>query len=197
MSPRPGTTSGSGPHDAQSQSPETPSNTSYPLDGLASPQYKDEDPEQGSAPVSGPHDLELGSDPLLPADHFENLSDSDFDEYLVREELRQDPPFSCTPAGFVAWCRGPVPPHIYRVNPWFPKWQAAPARLVDRRAPRRWMKIALLLVGLVVWIAVFFSTLKASVAGQGASGYGRPVKLSCLHSLWYVLFWLFSSRPKC
>lgn len=191
MSPRPGNTSRSGPQNAHSQSPEESPSSSYPLGGLASPQYKDEeDPEQARGPGPGPGpDLEVGSDPLLPAEHFEDLdSDSDIDDYLDREELKRDPPFSCTPVGFVAWCRGPVPPHIYRVNPWFPKWQAAPTRLVDRWAPRRWMKIALLLVGLVVWIAVFFSTLKASVAGQGASGYGRPVKLSCHHRLWYVLF---------
>jgi hypothetical protein len=48
------------------------------------------------------------------------------------------------------------------------------------------MKIAALLLGVVFWIAVFFSSLKASVAEQEVLGYGQPVKLSCHHRLWYV-----------
>jgi hypothetical protein len=49
------------------------------------------------------------------------------------------------------------------------------------------VKIALLVGGLIFWIAVFFASLQASVAGQEISGYGKPVKLSCHHRLWYVL----------
>ncbi|KAJ5665490.1 uncharacterized protein N7477_007938 [Penicillium maclennaniae] len=122
---------------------------------------------------------------LLPGhpDDFE-FEDEDYDEFDVDREVARDPPFSCTFHGFIAWCRGPVPPHVYRINPWFPKWQAAPARLVDRWAPKRFMKIAALLLGVVFWVAVFFSSLKASVAEQEVPGYGQPVKLSCHHRLW-------------
>lgn len=144
--------------------------------------YRDADPARAKG-----DDLELGgSVPLLPGHPDDFDDDEDDDEFNFDREDRYDPPFSCTFAGFVAWCRGPVPPQIYRINPWFPKWQAAPARLVDRWAPKRAMKTAALLLGVVFWIAVFFSSLKASVAEQEVLGYGQPVKLSCHHRLWYV-----------
>lgn len=177
-----------------SPSPEKRTSDSYSLHEFDTPEYRDEeDPERARRPrqSGGYGDLELGSVPLLPADipdqfHISDDSDFDDDEFHPRESFRHDPPFSCTLAGLAAWCRGPVPPHVYRVNPWFPKWQAAPGRLVERWAPRRWMKIALLLAGLVFWAGVFFSSLKASVAEQMVPGYGRPVKLSCDSRLWYV-----------
>jgi hypothetical protein len=136
-------------------------------------------------------DLELGSVPLLPAGYPDELHDlddsgSDFFDYEERDESRQDPPLCCTFARFCAWLRGPVPPHVYHIKPWFPRWQSAPARLVERWAPQRRVKIALLLGGLIFWIAVFFASLQASVAGQEVLGYGQPVKLSCHHRLWYV-----------
>lgn len=100
---------------------------------------------------------------------------------------RHDPRFSCSPSGICAWLRGPTPPHVYHINPWFPKWQSAPARMIDRWLPRRNAKIALLLCGLVFWMTVFFSALKASMADQEVPGYGQPIKLSCHSRLWYVV----------
>ncbi|KAJ5524746.1 hypothetical protein N7494_011396 [Penicillium frequentans] len=133
-------------------------------------------------------DIELGNVPLLPAEHYDfEDSDSEFhfsDESISPDQFRHDPPFSCTLSGFSAWLRGPTPPHVYHINPWFPRWQAAPTRLIDRFVPRMGAKIALLLLGLVFWIAVFFSSLKASVADQEVLGYGQPVKLSCHSRLW-------------
>lgn len=116
-------------------------------------------------------DLEVGDMPLLP-------------QGVPKPELIRDPSFSCTPSGFCNWLRGPQPPHVYHINPWFPRLQAAPARLIDQKFPRKSSKIALLAGGLIVWIIVFFLSLKASVAGQEVPGYGQPVKLSCHHRLW-------------
>lgn len=191
MHPQSAMTGNDGP---QPPSPARPAGDSYPLPELGSPQYKDEEEPPGAR---DPRDLELGNGPLLPADFpdYDHDSDySDFDELPHHEELRRDPRFSCTFAGLAAWCRGPVPPHIYRINPWFPKWQAAPACLVERCAPRKWMKIALLLAGLVFWIAVFFASLKASISEQEVLGYGHPVKLSCHSRLWYGDFQFSSNR---
>ncbi|KAJ5947405.1 hypothetical protein N7466_000420 [Penicillium verhagenii] len=131
-------------------------------------------------------DIELGNVPLLPAEEYDfEDSDSEFDfEEADEHQFRRDPPFSCTFAGFCAWLRGPSPPHVYHINPWFPRWHAAPTRLIDRLVPRMGAKIGLLFLGLVFWIVVFFSSLKASVAGQEVLGYGQPVKLSCNHRLW-------------
>ncbi|CAG7958001.1 unnamed protein product [Penicillium olsonii] len=133
-------------------------------------EHKDEDRDSDELSF----DLELGDVPLLPV------------EGMAKPELTRDPSFSCTPSGFCNWLRGPQPPHVYHINPWFPRLQAAPARLIDQKFPRRSSKIALLAGGLIVWIIVFFVSLKASVAGQEVPGYGQPVKLSCHHRLWWV-----------
>lgn len=134
-------------------------------------------------------DIELGNVPLLPGQLGRGSESQDdsvegFDLEAEDFQVRYDPPFSCMPAGFVAWLRGPSPPHVYHINPWFPKWQAAPAQLVERWVPSKIGKMALLVGGLVFWIGVFFSLLQASVAGDEVLGYGQPVKLGCHHRLW-------------
>lgn len=173
----------------------------FSVEDLSLLRYKDEEDSErarraqarAQARVSGDYgDLELGSVPLLPAGHPDEHhdlddSDSDFFDYEEQSEHRHNPSLSCTLAGFYSWLRGPVPPHVYHIKPWFPRWQAAPARLVERWAPRKGVKIALLVGGLIFWIAVFFASLQASVAGQEIPGYGKPVRLSCHHRLWYVL----------
>lgn len=178
-----------------------PASPTFSLEDLSLPHYKDEEDwerirraqSRARARVSGEYgDLELGSVPLLPAGHPDEHrdlddSDSDFFDYEEQGQHRHDPSLSCTFAGFCAWLRGPVPPHVYHIKPWFPRWQAMPARLVERWAPRKGLKIALLAAGLIFWIAVFFASLQASVAGQAVLGYGQPVKLSCHQRLWCVL----------
>lgn len=170
-----------------SPSPENSPSREYPLDNL-NLRYKDEEPRQPRDSHEHDHnDIELGNVPLLPAGlDYENRESSEWDFSEEGNPFIHDPPFSCTAAGFCAWLRGPTPPHVYHVHPWFPRWQAAPARLVDRWAPTRIRKIALLAGALLLWIGVFFSTLKAFTASQEVPGYGQPVRLSCHHRLWYV-----------
>jgi hypothetical protein len=142
-------------------------------------------------PRAGYGDLELGSAPGLPADspQHHDESDSDFDfEIHGQDWVRRKPPLSCSMTGLVAWCKGPDPPHVHRVKPWFPKWQAAPAHLVERCLPRRRMKIVVLVGGVLSWAVIFFLFLKSSAVDQEVLGYGQPVKLSCHQRFWYVLF---------
>lgn len=172
-----------------SPSPENSPSREYPLDYL-NPRYKDEEPRQPRDRHDYHGDIELGNVPLLPPglDYEERESSEwDFSED-GQPSFIHDPPFSCTAAGLCAWLRGPTPPHVYHVHPWFPRWQAAPARLIDRWAPSRNKKIALLAGALLFWIVIFFSTLKAFTAGQEVPGFGQPVRLSCHHRLWYVDF---------
>lgn len=151
----------------------------------ATPRLKPDDPRRESLDFNG--DIELGSVPLLsPGAEHQRRESSDSDFPIEEEQIRYDPPFSCTASGFCAWLRGPTPPHVYHVRPWFPKFQAAPARLVERWVPSRIGKFALLANALAFWIVVFFSSIKASSAGQAVPGYGQPVRLSCHHRLWYV-----------
>lgn len=158
---------------ARSPSADKSSTSKYSLQEIGS-QYKDE--ARDSDELS--FDLDLGDVPLLPSEVHDMEAQSG--------KFERDPVFSCTPTGFCAWLRGPTPAHVYHINPWFPRLQAAPARLIDRKFPHRNSKIALLFGGLIFWIVVFFASLKASVAGQEVPGYGQPVKLSCHHRLWYV-----------
>ncbi|KAJ5280118.1 hypothetical protein N7478_005490 [Penicillium angulare] len=185
MSSHPGKASSYGDANAPT-SPEKliPDTESAPEDPI--PTYKDFGDQdmnsQANKQADGPRhsydldgDIELGNVPLLPADYYDydprdDNSDSDFDFEDAPDPFRRDPPFSCTIPGFCAWLRGPTPPHIYHINPWFPRLQAAPANLIDRYVPRMGAKIGLLFLGLLFWIIVFFSTLKASVAGQEVLG---------------------------
>ncbi|KAJ5099459.1 hypothetical protein N7532_006460 [Penicillium argentinense] len=159
--------------------------------------YTDAEPQRGAREprFSGDSigaDIELGNVPLLPddfdqrRDSQDSLSDLDYQQQdLPSTRTRRDPEFDCSSSWlFLQWLRGPVPPHIYHIEPSFPKWQAAPARLVDRWVKPRAAKIALLVAAVVVWIAVFFSLVKASIADQEVLGYGQPVKLSCHARLW-------------
>lgn len=133
-------------------------------------------------------DIELGDLPLLTGESEGRHGDSgSFDLDAEDIQFRHDPSFSCMPSGFVAWLRGPSPPHVYHINPWFPRWQAAPARLIERWVPSKYGKFGLLLGVLVFWMLLFFPLLQRSTSGEEVLGYGQPVKLSCHHRLWYVV----------
>jgi hypothetical protein len=143
--------------------------------------YRDDEARQ----TESDDDLEHG--PLLPTAGLDGTSESVADDIDKQREQRK------SRSGLCAWLRGPTPPHVHHIQPWLPQWQAAPARMIDLWFPRKNAKIALLLGGLVFWIVVFFSALKASVAEQEIPGYGQPVKLSCHDRLWYVFsFFLVS-----
>lgn len=90
----------------------------------------------------------------------------------------------CSRAGISSWVKGPSPPHKYRINPWFFRWQTAPGRLVDRYFPSKAAKIPLLLGVIVAWGVVFISVLHSTVTNVDIAGYGNPVKLSCVSNLW-------------
>ncbi|EKV12786.1 LCCL [Penicillium digitatum] len=156
---------------ARSPSPDNTPTSEYPLQEFGS-RYRDEARDSDELSL----DLEIGNVPLLPSGSH-GMEDQS-------EKFERDPPFSCTPSGFCAWLRGPTPAHVYHINPWFPRLQAAPARLIDQKFPRRSSQIVLLFGGLIFWIVVFFASLKASVAGPDVPGYGQPVKLSCHDRLW-------------
>ncbi|KAF9894554.1 hypothetical protein FE257_006439 [Aspergillus nanangensis] len=97
---------------------------------------------------------------------------------------RKPPPFAWSISGIGAWLNGPSPPHKYHISPWFPRWQSAPGRLVDRYFPSRAAKISLLLACVALWGVVFIAALNRSLAGQEIPGYGTPVKLACHGRLW-------------
>lgn len=76
------------------------------------------------------------------------------------------------------WILGPPRPRKYKVTPWFPKWQAAPGRAIDRYFPETKKKVYLLLAVLGLWGFVFLSVVHSSVSGDTA------IRLACHSNLW-------------
>ncbi|SMR59942.1 unnamed protein product [Zymoseptoria tritici ST99CH_1A5] len=84
----------------------------------------------------------------------------------------------------VTWVKGPQPPRIYTITPFFPKLQHAPIALLDRYAPRTIQRIALLAALYCLWLMSFSLLLwKSSVAAE-IPGYGNPIRLSCTARYW-------------
>lgn len=187
------------------QGSESPLSSAHSDTSMSAPErlntrYQDAEPEPRGAyeprfSNDSIGDIELGNVPLLPDDfdHRDSLdstlSDLDYQhQNLPRPRATvREPAFDCSSSWhFYQWLRGPVPPQIYHIEPLFPLWQSAPARLVDRWVKRPTAKIALLVGALIIWIAIFFSLVKNSISDQEIQGYGQPVKLSCHARLWYV-----------
>src|SRR4051812_48883110 len=85
--------------------------------------FKDEHGARDSEDFS--LDLELGDIPLLPSDHQGTALPIETGPYA--------PWFCCTRSGLRACVRRPKPPQAYLINPWFPRLQAAPGRLIERK----------------------------------------------------------------
>ena len=119
-----------------------------------------------------------------------DLENEDFEQFEIEEESQtvskralydSDKPAS---RRCVSFLNGPRPPRIQVIKPILPSIQELPIRLSERFLPRKWQKIALLIVYLAVWALAFSSPL---LKGKGAVGddMGRPVRhLSCIDTLW-------------
>lgn len=87
-------------------------------------------------------------------------------------------------AATVKWVKGPQPPRIYRINPIFPKVQHTPIALLDRYAPRKIHRFALLVLLYFAWLLSFSLVLWRSSFAAHIPGYGSPVRLSCTARYW-------------
>ncbi|KAI9676020.1 MAG: hypothetical protein M1817_000763 [Caeruleum heppii] len=94
----------------------------------------------------------------------------------------------------VTWSKGPRPPQIQKINPFFPRIQQYPLRLLDRAFPKRRYKIVLLLVFYFCWLLAFSAVLHQSAVAGDIEGYGTPAQISCGASYWQVqqLEWIVS-----
>lgn len=84
----------------------------------------------------------------------------------------------------VNWCKGPNPPKVWRITPLFPKFQLAPIRLLDRYAPKRWHRVALLGALYFSWLLCFITILNQSQFTENIPGYGEPTDISCTATFW-------------
>ena len=87
----------------------------------------------------------------------------------------------------LAWSKGPDPPRIQKISPFFPSIQEAPIRLLDRFAPKRKHKAGLLIFFYFCWILTFSLVLHHSASAGEIGGYGQPSPIWCGASYWWVL----------
>jgi hypothetical protein len=82
------------------------------------------------------------------------------------------------------WVNGPDPPRDLLFKPLFPKFQELPVQFLDNYAPRKFHKVALLLLLYIVWFLAWFLVLVNSASSGNIEGYGRPQPISCAASYW-------------
>ena len=82
------------------------------------------------------------------------------------------------------WIKGPQPPRVFKIEPFLPRVQQAPVRLVDRWCPKHRHKITLLLAFYLCWLATFSAVVHYSARSSEIVGWGQPTEISCLEAYW-------------
>lgn len=83
-----------------------------------------------------------------------------------------------------AWSKGPDPPQIQRIRPFFPSIQEAPIRLLDRFFPKKKHKAAFLVFFYFCWLLTFSLVLHHSASAGEIEGYGQPSPIWCGAGYW-------------
>ena len=84
----------------------------------------------------------------------------------------------------IQWSKGPVPPQIQNITPFFPFIQEAPLKLVDKLLPKKKHKAAILGVFYFSWLLTFSLMIRHSASSGNIEGYGQPQSLWCGASFW-------------
>jgi hypothetical protein len=84
----------------------------------------------------------------------------------------------------VRWVKGPQPPRIYYITPFFPKVQHAPLVLLERYAPKKIQKYWLLVAVYASWLLAFSLVLWKSSFSAEIPGYDTPLRLGCAARYW-------------
>ena len=82
------------------------------------------------------------------------------------------------------WSKGPDPPQIQKITPWFAPIQEAIPRFIDRQLPKRRQKVALLGFLYFCWVLTFSLILRHSADAGIIKGYGKPMNIWCGASFW-------------
>lgn len=133
----------------------------------------DGQPSQGILYISP--DLEAGSESQDP---------SKLHVWADRMAHRVPSPIRKASSFVVTWVKGPDPPRIWKINPYLPSIQTAPIRLLDRWAPKRMQRFALLMALYFCWLLCFVTILHKSAFSSEIAGYGSPSTLSCTDTYW-------------
>ncbi len=84
----------------------------------------------------------------------------------------------------VTWSKGPDPPQIQKITPFFPQIQEAPVRFIGKYLPNRRHKAALLAFFYFCWLLTFVLVLNHSAQAGNIEGYGKPQPIWCGASFW-------------
>ena len=84
----------------------------------------------------------------------------------------------------VAWSKGPRPPQLQKIEPFYPSIQEAPSKFIDRHFPKRTHKIALLACFYFCWLLTFILVLHHSAQAGSIKGFGKPQPIWCGASFW-------------
>lgn len=82
------------------------------------------------------------------------------------------------------WTKGPDPPQIQTINPWFPRLQHFLPDLIDTHLPKRKQKAALLGFFYFCWLLTFGLVLNKSARAGEIKGYGQPQSIWCGATFW-------------
>ncbi|KAI9722985.1 MAG: hypothetical protein M1812_001434 [Candelaria pacifica] len=93
-------------------------------------------------------------------------------------------PFARVYQATSAWVRGPQPPEIQRIEPFFARTQTAPLRLLDLYVPKKDHRVLLLLAFYLCWILAFVGVLYQSAKSGRIEDYGTPTQIGCIASYW-------------
>ena len=82
------------------------------------------------------------------------------------------------------WTKGPDPPQIQKIAPWFPEIQEFLPRLIDTYLPKRTHKAALLACFYFGWLLTFSLVLNKSAQAGQIKGHGKPQSIWCGATFW-------------
>ncbi|THY05001.1 hypothetical protein D6D03_03266 [Aureobasidium pullulans] len=123
--------------------------------------------------------------PLAASDDDTLLRSTSIDDPVDDDTPRQYPwmqrvsdnipsPLKRISSAVVTWAKGPQPPRIYKIEPFFPSIQHAPLALLDRYAPKKMQRFWLLFVFYICWILSFALILHKSSFAADVQDYGSP-----------------------
>lgn len=145
-------------------------------------EHRDEGPEASIPPGRSDMRMQSGSsdtgDSQPPLPVWLRESSKSFTWRWVPVRVRQ------VARAVVAWSKGPDPPQIQKITPFFPWIQEAPARFIENHLPKRRHKAALLAFFYFCWLLTFNLVLNHSAQAGNIEGYGKPQPIWCGASFW-------------
>lgn len=134
-------------------------------------------------------------DTLLPASTAESLNNVNMDDlrnpvkrrnwaWSPKITAKVPPQLIRVSDAVTTWVKGPQPPRIYRINPFFPRIQYAPVALLDRFLPKFFHRALLLALTLAIWLLTFSLIQWKSSFASEVRGHGSPAVLSCNAHYW-------------